>query len=101
MISTMKTLLLALACLSLAGCARQEQDHQQVMTRLAALEASVTNNRPESVRWAFANKREIESVIFQSIRDQMEKAKKAEALAPEIEAQVREYDRLKTELMYK
>jgi len=53
------------------------------------------------VRWAFANRREIDAAIFQWSRDKMEAAKKAEALPPEVEQQVRQYEALQTRLMYK
>src|SRR5690606_2498366 len=53
------------------------------------------------VRWATAKKRDIDFAIFQRSRETLEKFKKSEALSPEIEAQIAEYEALKSELQKK
>jgi hypothetical protein len=86
----MKTYLLA-ACLILAGCSRQEAVQREARSEQAGV----------PVRWAFANRRDIDSAIFQWSRDKMEEVKKAETLSPEVQEQVRQYEALETELMHK
>ncbi len=53
------------------------------------------------MRWVFANKREIETAIYQWGRDKMEEIKAAEGLSPEIEEKIRQYEALQTELLHK
>jgi len=53
------------------------------------------------VRWAFANKREIESAIFQWSRDKLEESRKAEAFSPETEEKIHRYESLQAQLMRK
>lgn len=89
------------ACLILVGCGREEQRHREVLKKLETMESELVAKRGESVRWGFANKREIESVIFQWSRDKMEEARKSEALPPETEQKVREYEALQSQLMQK
>ena len=78
----MKTCLILATCLVLIGCGGQEGSKSPVSGKSEAAK-SYSAAKGEAVRWAFANKREIESVIFQWSRDKMEEAKKAEALSPE------------------
>jgi len=80
----MRIYLLLTTCLFLVGCGRQ-----------------VEVKRSEPARWAFANKREIESAISEWSRDKMEELKKAEALSPEVEEKVRHYETLRIQLMHK
>lgn len=97
----MKTSLLLAACLVLVGCDRQEQSNREVLSKLEAIKGELATKQGDSVRWAFANKREIDSAIFQWSRDKMEDAKKSEALPPETEQRVREYEALQSQLMRK
>ena len=97
----MKTYLLLAACLVLVGCDRQEQSNREVLSRLDALKSELATKQGDSVRWAFANKREIDSNVFQWSREKMEEAKKSEALPPETEQKVREYEALQSQLMQK
>lgn len=53
------------------------------------------------MRWAFANKREIDSALFQWSRDKMEELKKSEALPAETEQKIREFEALQSQLMRK
>jgi hypothetical protein len=97
----MKLCLLLVTGLILVGCSRQEQDNREVLAKLETIQSELATNRAGPVRWAFANKREIDSAIFKWSRDKMEANKKSEALAPEVEEKVREYERLQSELMRK
>ena len=96
----MKTYLILTLCLVLAGCGRQQSSQHEISGQSEGLKNEATN-RPETARWAFANKREIESVIFQWSRDKMEEARKAEGLSPEIEEKIRRYESLQAQLMHK
>jgi hypothetical protein len=86
----MRTYLLLTTCLILVGCSRQEESHRGVKSKGG-----------DAVHWAFANKREIDSAIIQWSRDKMEEVKKADALSPQIEEQIRQYEAMQTELMHK
>ena len=96
-------LLLSTAYLILVGCGRQveKQDNREVLSKLDALRSDLANGKGLPVRWAFANKREIESVVFQWSRDKMERLKTSEALSPEVEEKIRHYESLQNELMQK
>jgi hypothetical protein len=97
----MKTYLLLAACLILVGCDRQEQSNREVLSKLEAIKSELATKRGDPVRWAFANKREIDSAVFQWSRDKMEEFKKTEALPPETEQKIRQYEALQTQLMHK
>jgi len=81
----MKPYLLVATCLILAGCGRQEQNHREVLGKLTAIESELATSRGGTVRWAFANRRQIDSTISQWSRNKMEEVKKGEGLSPEIE----------------
>jgi hypothetical protein len=89
------------ACLILVGCGRQAESHREVLGELKAIRSELASRQGTSARWAFANKREIETAIFQWSRDKMEEVKTAEALSPEVEEKIRQYEALQTELMHK
>ena len=97
----MKIYLLLAVCLFLVGCDRQEQSNREVFSKLDAIKSEVVSQRGDPVRWAFANKREIDSAVFQWSRDKMEEVKKSEALPPEMEQRVRQYEALQAQLMHK
>lgn len=97
----MKIYLLLAAGLILVGCGGQDQSNREVLSKLDALKSELVTKQGDSLRWAFANKREIDSVVFQWSRDKMDEAKKAEALPPETEQKVREYEALQSQLMRK
>ncbi len=97
----MKAHLLLATVLILVGCGRQEPTQREVLATLDNLKTELAAKRSEPVRWAFANKREIDSAIFQWSQQKMEEAKKSEALAPEIEEKIRQYETLQAELTRK
>jgi hypothetical protein len=97
----MKLRWLLVTGLILVGCGRQEQNNREVLAKLETIQSELATNRAGPVRWAFANKREIDSAIFKWSRDKMEANKKSEALAPEVEEKVRQYEKLQSELMRK
>jgi hypothetical protein len=97
----MKAYLLFAACLILAGCSWQKQSQREVLTQLDVIKSELASKRAETPRWAFANKQQIDSAIFQWRRLRMEDIKKAEALAPEIEEKVSQYEALQGELTRK
>jgi len=94
----MKTYLLLAICLILVGCGRQVEMQREVLVKLESIKSELASKRGEAVRWAFANKREIDSAIFQWSRDKMEEVKKSEALPPEMEQKIRQYEALQSEL---
>jgi len=96
----MKTYLILAACLVLAGCGRQEANQREVSGKSEGIKNEGAKPA-ETVRWAFANKREIELVIFKWSRDKMEEARKAEGLSPEIEEKIRRYESLQAQLVRK
>lgn len=97
----MRIYLILATSLILVGCGRQEENQRPVSGKLEAINGALANKRADTVRWAFANKREIDSVSFQRSRDKMEEAKKTEALSPEIEEKIRQYEALQTDLLHK
>jgi len=97
----MKAYFLMAACLILVGCDRQEQSNREVLNKLEAIKSELTAKQGETVRWAFANKRQIDSAIFQWSRDKMEEARKSEALPAETEQKIKEYEALQSQLMRK
>jgi hypothetical protein len=101
----MKKCLLLLTCFVLAGCTREEQHHREVMNKLNALEnnlaviGGVSTNT--SVRWAYANRSDINMAIFQWTQTKLDEAKKTEKLSPDQEAKVADYEKLRAELLYR
>jgi hypothetical protein len=77
----MKTCLILATWLVLTGCS--QEGSKSAVSRKSEGEKNEVVNRGEAVRWAFANKREIESAIFQWSRDKLEESRKSEALSPE------------------
>lgn len=97
----MRTYPLVAACLILVGCGRQAENHREVLGKLDAMQSQLASKNAAPVRWAYANKREIETAVYQMSRDKMEAAKSAEALSPEVEEKIRQYEALESELMQK
>ncbi len=96
----MRIQLVLVACLILTGCSAPKEDQSEVLKELEAIKAKLAE-KPSETRWAFANKREIESAVMQWSSKKTEAAKRAEGLAPEIEEKVRRYEGLNSELMRK
>ena len=100
----MKTYLLLAACLILVGCDRQAQSNQSnrdLLGKLDAIKSELAAKPNNAMRWALANKREIDSAIFQWSRDKMEEVKKSEALPPETEQKIQQYEALQSQLLHK
>jgi chromosome segregation ATPase len=95
----MKTYLLLTSCFILAGCGRDTEQHQELLSELKAIKSELASKQGAPVRWAFANKREIDSAIFKWTREKMEEVKRAEALPPDMEEKVRQYEALQSELL--
>ena len=89
------------ASLALAGCTGQDDRHREVLAKLEALQSEMAKQRAEPVRWAYANKSKIQGAIYAWTRERAEELKKADALPPETEAKVSEYEALRLELLYK
>src|SRR5437764_3030252 len=68
------------------------------MNKLEAIKSELAKSGAP-VRWATANKSRITSVLFQWSRDKMEQTKKSEALPPETEVKISEYESLKMEML--
>ncbi len=94
----MKTQILLVACLLLIGCRRHEENHREVLGKLDALESALTNRPVAAVRWAYANKREIDGVVTKWRNEQVEAFKKTETLSPNLEEKMRIYEALEGEL---
>ena len=94
----MKTYLLLVACLMLVGCAHRRENQREVLGKLEAIKVELASKQPEPARWAFANKREIESAILQWSSKQAEEARRAEGLPPDVEEKVKAYESLQSEL---
>src|SRR4051794_19169335 len=93
--------LLFTACFVLVGCSRQSEEHREMLGALAAVKSELASRQGVPVRWAVASKHEIETAIFRWSREKMEAVKKTEALSPEIEAKVLQFESLQAELMRK
>lgn len=95
----MKTILTLAACLLLIGCGHQEASQREVLGKLDALKTELmTKKETEPVRWAFANKRAIETAISEWASRQAEEAKRTENLPADIEEKVRAYEAIQSEL---
>jgi hypothetical protein len=70
-----------------------------VLSTLEAIKSELANKRGTPVRWATANKDEITTAIYQWTRAKMEQLKSSEAVPPETEAKIQEYEAQKLELM--
>lgn len=100
----MKRYLLPFVCLALAGCVREDAHYREVMTKLDALNSEVAalqtaTANTASLRWAYANKSEINTVIFLWTQAKLDEAKKTETLSPDQQEKLAEYDSLQTQMM--
>jgi hypothetical protein len=100
----MKKYIWLLAGLTLAGCGREDAHHAELMTKLTSLEnrlasiETLSTNEPATLRWAYANKREIESVVFSWTQSKLDEARKAETLTPEIQEKLAHFNSLQGQL---
>ncbi len=93
----MKTHLLLLVCLALAGCGRQDDNNHEVLSRLDAIKSELAAKQAAPVRWATANRTEIMIAITAWSSGKMNEIKKTDALSPEIEEKFRHYQTLESE----
>ena len=94
----MKKYFLLVTCLIFSGCGREPENQRELLAKLDAIKTDVAAKQPAAPRWAFANKREIESTIFELSRNKMERIKNAEKLSPETEAKISQYEHLQSQL---
>ena len=95
----MKPLVFLAAALLLAGCSKKDDTNREVLHQLANLKGELATHQSQPIRWATANKREIESAISEWTRSQTEAAKSKETLTPQQLEQVSNYEALSSELM--
>jgi Skp family chaperone for outer membrane proteins len=95
----MRLLLFLVSGLLLAGCGKQEDSNRDVLNQIANLKSELATHQSQPMRWATANKREIESAISEWTRCQTEAAKSKETLTPQQLEQVSNYEALSSELM--
>lgn len=86
------------ACLTCTACYRQGEANREIATKLDAISGELSKGAAP-VRWATANKSEITTAIYVWSRDKMEQAKNAEALPPETESKISEYEALRMRLL--
>jgi hypothetical protein len=97
----MKKYLLLASCLILAGCTREAEHQREIITKLDALKtdlAAATNSNPPPLRWACANKSDINTVIYQWTAAKADDARAAEKLSPDMKAKVDAYEVLANQL---
>lgn len=97
----MKISFLLALCLTVSICHGQEANNQSdILRRLEAVEKELKKAQPP-VRWATADKSKISTAIYVWTQEKLAQSRAAEALPPEIETKVNEYEKLRTELMYR
>jgi hypothetical protein len=96
----MRGYLLLGVCLLITGCGRGMEGNRDVLNQLAAIKSDLAT-RENPLRWAVANKKEIDSAISSWSHDKLEEFKKSENLSPEMTEKVHQYETLKGELIHK
>lgn len=97
----MKTSLILAACLTFAVCHGQEgQNQNDVLRRLDAIEKELKKG-PQQLRWATVDRLKISTAVFAWSQEKLAQSRTAEALPPETEAKVQEYETMRMELLYK
>jgi hypothetical protein len=89
---------LSLALLFVFGCGRETEVENTVLKRLDEVKSQIAAQQSQPPRWVFANKRQIESAIFEYARTRSDTVKKAEKLSPDIEVQIARYEQLEGQL---
>ena len=89
---------LSLLTLLVCGCGRDTEVESTVLKRLDEIKSQVAAQQSQPVRWAFANKRQIESAVYEYARNKQDAAKKTENLSPEIEEKIAHYQQLEGQL---
>jgi len=85
-------------CAILVGCRLPEQQDREILSSLKTIKDELATNRPSSIRWAFADRRVIESAIESWSQEQIEKAMRAEVVSAEEAEKLKQYETLSNEL---
>jgi hypothetical protein len=99
----MKKYLLVAACLMLVGCTREADHQREIVNKLDTLQKDLVagqnlNANPPPVRWACANKNDINVVIYQWTAAKAEEARAAEQLSPDVKTKIATYQALVAQL---
>jgi hypothetical protein len=99
----MKKYLLLAACLILAGCSQEAEHQREIISKLDALKTDLAaagnaNTNPSPLRWACANKSDINSVIYQWTAAKTDEARAAEKLSPDVQAKIAAYEALANQM---
>ncbi|HEY1172291.1 MAG TPA: hypothetical protein VGH19_13030 [Verrucomicrobiae bacterium] len=99
----MKIPLLLVTCLFLAGCCREEPKvtNQALLSELQTIKSELAKAppAPTKLRWATADHYKIFSALTQASRDHLARTAQTDQLSPAIEAQIREYESLRMQLV--
>lgn len=90
---------MVLICL-LSGCGRENAEKREMLTRLDAIQTELAKQQRPPLRWAYANRRELQSAVYTVVRDRMAAFNKSEQLTAEVTQQIQQYDALRGELMH-
>ncbi len=90
--------LLLLTAYFFCGCKRDTETESTVVKRLDEVKNQIAAQQSQPIRWAFANKRQIESAGYEYARNRSEAVKKSEKISPEIEAKIARYEQLERQL---
>jgi hypothetical protein len=97
----MKPIAFLLTALLLAGCGKHDAADREVLKQLDGLKSELKNQQNQPVRWATANKREIESAINEWGRAKADEAKEKETLTHKQKDDLHNYETLQNELNQK
>jgi hypothetical protein len=89
---------LMVAASLVCGCNRDSETEATVLKRLDEVKTQIAAQQAQPVRWAFCNKRDVESAIYQYAGAKLESAKAAEKNSPETDAKISEYERLQSQV---
>jgi len=97
----MKPVTFLLAALLLTGCSKHNAVDREVLSKLDSLKSELQNQKNQPVRWAMANKREIESAVAEWSRAQADAAKEKETLTQKQKDDLHNYETLQNQLNQK
>jgi hypothetical protein len=97
----MKSYILLAICLVVSiGHGQEANSQSDILRRLETVEKELKKVQAP-VRWATADKSKITTAIFVWSQEKLVESRAAEALSPEVEAKVNEYEKLRNALMLK